>query len=142
MTPPIPTLEVGSGVLWDWNAGALAEGLGCYAQGEFFLAHEHWEAVWLRLREPEKNFLQALIQLTAAFHHLQAGNRAGAVSLLRRTRARLERCPACFGGIAAACLRDEVSEWLRALESGAAILPEVLPAALPKIRPVDRPAEE
>ena len=49
----------------DWNSGALAEGIRCYRDCEFFLAHEHWESVWLRLEEPEKSFLQALIQTTA-----------------------------------------------------------------------------
>ncbi|MGA8041663.1 MAG: DUF309 domain-containing protein, partial [Terracidiphilus sp.] len=49
--------------LLDWTRGPLAEGLACYHLGEFFLAHEHWEAVWLTLRQPEKNFLQALIQV-------------------------------------------------------------------------------
>jgi hypothetical protein len=116
----------------DWNCGALAEGLGCYKRGEFFLAHEHWESVWLRLEEPEKSFLQALIQITAAFHHLEAGNSAGTVSLLRRALRRLSLSPACFGGIDVASLRAEVSEWLRTMESGAA-------AAYPRIGIVGPP---
>ena len=67
----------------NWKSGELADGLGCYRRAEFFLAHEHWEIVWLRLDEPEKSFLQALIQTTAAFHHLQTGNSTGAASLLK-----------------------------------------------------------
>ena len=43
----------------DWSCGALAEGLRCYRNEEFFLAHEHWEAIWLHCEEPEKTFLQA-----------------------------------------------------------------------------------
>ena len=108
----------GSDVPFDWRSGALAEGLQCYRQGEFFEAHEHWESVWLRLDEPEKSFLQALIQTAAAFHHYNAGNAVGAASLLRRALWRLERCPAKFGGVAAAPLREEVRAWLCALESG------------------------
>ena len=67
----------------DWTSGPLAEGLRCYRNSEIFLAHEHWEGVWLNLREPEKSFLQALIQTAAAFHHLNAGNAVGSASLLR-----------------------------------------------------------
>jgi predicted metal-dependent hydrolase len=119
----------------DWNSRALAEGLACYRRGEFFLAHEHWEAVWLTLEEPEKSFLQALIQMTAAFHHLEAGNSAGAVSLLRRTLRRLELCPSHFGGIAVTPLCAEVSEWLLIIESGA----QRTPAAHPQICPTDPP---
>jgi hypothetical protein len=121
----------------NWKCGALAEGLACYRHAEFFLAHEHWESVWLSLREPEKSFLQALIQMTAAFHHLRAGNSAGAVSLLRRALRRLELSPTCFGGIAVSPLCGEVSECLREIESGA---PNV-PAAYPRICPMEPPPE-
>ncbi len=119
----------------DWNRGALAEGLACYSRGEFFLAHEHWESVWLTLEEPRKSFLQALIQVTAAFHHLDADNCVGALSLLRRALHRLERCPSQFEGIAVKSLCAEVSEWLRAIESGAA----TFPTAHPQIRLVAPP---
>jgi uncharacterized protein len=101
----------------DWSRGGLATGLACYSRQEFFEAHEHWEAVWLTIKEPEKSFLQSLIQMTAAFHHLQRNNRRGAMSLLRRTLHRLEHTPAHFGGIAAGQLRAEVHEWLRLLDS-------------------------
>jgi uncharacterized protein len=102
----------------DWSAGELAEGLKCYQNGQFFEAHERWESVWLRLEEPEKSFLQALIQVTAAFHHYYAGNHAGAASLLRRALRRLEACPAEFGGVALGPLRAEVRAWVGALEDG------------------------
>jgi uncharacterized protein len=75
--------------------------------------------VWLTLEEPEKSFLQALIQVTAAFHHLDSGNFAGTASLLRRALVRLEQCSSHFGGIAVERLRAEISEWLRAIEKGA-----------------------
>ena len=117
----------------DWSSDPLAMGLACYCAAHFFEAHEHWECVWLTLQEPEKSFLQSLVQVTAAFHHFQADNRAGAVSLLRRALNRLSQCPAVFGGIDVASLRAEVEEWLQALESA----PTTRPPAYPKIRPVD-----
>ena len=117
---------------FDWKRGALAEGLFCYRREAFFDAHEHWESVWLGLEEPEKSFLQALIQMTAAFHHLKNGNSAGAVSLLRRTRRRIETCPPSFGGIAVDSICSEVGDWLRALESGSS-----QPGAFPQIIPMD-----
>ena len=86
-------------VLFDWTRGPLAQGLACYHSGQFFLAHEHWEAVWLTLPQPEKDFLQSLIQIAAAFHHLQRGNPAGTRSLLTRSLRRLSAYPTHFGGI-------------------------------------------
>ena len=100
----------------DWQHGELAEGLRCYRNREFFAAHEHWEAVWLRSAEPEKTFLQALIQTTAAFHHLQRDNRLGAASLLRGALRRLEPYPDHFGGVAAERLRQGIRAWLIALD--------------------------
>ncbi len=98
----------------DWDIGALAEGLSCYRAEQFFEAHEHWESVWLLCTEPEKTFLQALIQVTAAFHHLRRGNRAGAVSLLNAAFRRLEFYPAVFAGLSVDALRCNVRAWLDA----------------------------
>jgi len=102
----------------DWTEGALAEGLRLYEAGEFFTAHEAWESVWLGSPEPEKTFLQGLIQVTAAFHHLQRDNRLGTVLLLQAALRRLNRCPPFFGGIAVSLLCDDVCECLKKLEAG------------------------
>lgn len=117
----------------DWKSAALAEGARCYRNQEFWNAHEHWESVWLRLEEPEKTFLQSLIQVSAAFHHVQTGNTRGAVSLLRRALGRLEPYPTFFCGVDLGQLRSEAGEWLEALESGGG----PRPASFPQIWPVD-----
>ena len=120
-------------VLTNWKEGALADGLACYGRAEFFEAHEHWEVVWLKLEEPEKSFLQALIQVSSAFHHLKRGNRRGAVSLLRKALRRLDVCPAHFGGIAVLPLRVEIGAWLQGIEGGTA----TYSADFPKMCPID-----
>jgi uncharacterized protein len=101
----------------DWNLGALADGLRCYRNQEFFLAHEHWESVWLKCQEPEKSFLQALIQMAAAFHHLQRNNSQGAASLLKAARQKLETSPALFESVEVTSLCKEVEAWLEVLEA-------------------------
>ena len=101
---------------FDWTQGPLAAGLRLYEAGEFFAAHEEWEIVWLKSPEPEKTFLQGLIQVTAAFHHLQRNNRLGTVLLLQAALRRLDRYPASFGGISVASLRDYVRDCLLKLE--------------------------
>jgi len=100
----------------DWSGGALAEGLRCYRNEEFFLAHEHWESVWLAAEGTEKTFLQALIQIAAAFHHRQRGNPAGMESLLRAALRRLDRYPDRYGDIAVTSLRESIGGWLQALD--------------------------
>ena len=102
----------------DWSNQALAEGLRCYWNEQFFEAHEHWEAVWLTSAEPDKTFLQALIQVTAAFHHLRRANPAGTKALLCAALGRLERYPADYGGVAVETLRSNIRVWLDAIEGG------------------------
>ncbi len=104
---------------FDWTQGALAEGLERYHAGEFFAAHEAWESVWLEAPEPEKMFLQGLIQVTAAYHHFQRNNLLGTTLLLQAALGRLERYQSCFGGISVTLLRNDIREWLEALEAGA-----------------------
>jgi uncharacterized protein len=116
----------------DWKSGALAEGVRCYRNCEFWQAHEHWEGVWLRLEQPEKTFLQSLIQVSAAFHHFQTGNLRGAISLLRRALKRLEPYPASFGGVDLAQLRREAGAWLMALESETTPRPAHFPQIIPE----------
>jgi uncharacterized protein len=116
---------------FDWIDGPLAEGLRLYNASEFFTAHEAWESVWLKAPEPEKTFLQGLIQVTAAFHHLQRDNSLGTVLLLQAALGRLDRYPEDFGGISVRLLRDDVRERLSALEGSKK---EHQPVA-PRIRP-------
>jgi predicted metal-dependent hydrolase len=104
---------------FDWTQGALAEGLRLYDAGEFFAAHEAWESVWLRAQQPEKTFLQGLIQVTAAFHHLQRNNPQGTALLLQAALGRLEHYPARFGDISVTVLCDDIRAWLQALEADA-----------------------
>ena len=46
-------------------------GLTHFNSRRFFEAHEIWEEIWLVEAEPEKTFLQGLIQLAAAYHHYE-----------------------------------------------------------------------
>ena len=102
---------------FDWTQGALADGLRRYDTGEFFTAHEAWKTVWLEAPEPDKTFLQGLIQVTAAFHHLQRNNPLGAGRLLHAALRRLERYPACFGGISVTVLCCDIRERIQALNA-------------------------
>ncbi len=104
-----------------WTEGELGEGLRSYRAREFFAAHEHWEGVWLASKEPEKTFLQGLIQVAAAFHHLQRGNRRGTRSLLQRARLRLERYRGYSTGVDVTSFCKEIDEWLQMLEAGSAM---------------------
>lgn len=103
----------------DWKSAELAEGLACYRRQDFFAAHEHWEDAWRVSAEPEKTFLQALIHIAAAFHHLGRQNPIGAERQLRRSLHKLGPYPERFGGVGVEEVRKSVRAWLQAIETGA-----------------------
>jgi uncharacterized protein len=86
-------------------------GVADFNVGRFFEAHEVWEELWLVAGEPEKTFLQGLIQVAAAFHHQARGNARGTQSLLVAGIAKLARCPDDYRGLAIAELRREAKAW-------------------------------
>lgn len=64
----------------------LRQFAGCWNEGRFFDAHETLEPRWITTRD---RGLRGLIQLAAAFVHLQRGNTAGARITLERAIMRL-----------------------------------------------------
>jgi uncharacterized protein len=105
----------------------LAAGIAMFNKGAFFEAHEALEDVWRGAPQPEKKFLQGLIQVAVALHHHGNGNLAGARSVLRRAFRNISLYPEGFGGIHSAGLLHSISDWLRALDEGTPVPP------LPKI---------
>ena len=94
------------------------KGIDQFNAQAFFEAHETWEEIWLTEPEPEKTFLQGIIQVSAAFHHYRRGNPAGARSLLAAGVMKLDRFPETHSGLELGELRDAVRRSLAALDGG------------------------
>jgi uncharacterized protein len=103
------------------------EGLAHFNAKKFFEAHEFWEEIWLVETEPEKTFLQGLIQITAAFHHRQRGNPEGVELLLAAGIVKLLRFPEDHHGLAIGELRENAKRWARAIGMGDDLGEEALP---------------
>jgi uncharacterized protein len=83
---PLKELEL---TLDDWND--LERGVKLFNAGNFQHAHEAWEDVWKRHDEDERLFLQGIIQLAAACHHVAAhSSYRGAVNNLIKSKGKLE----------------------------------------------------
>ena len=79
---PLPTEE---------RAAALAEGLAAYDRGDFFEAHELLEPAWMGTDDlAERDLLQGLIKLSAAYVHAVRGNPRGIGTNLKGARERLQ----------------------------------------------------
>ena len=116
----------------------FARGVAHFNAQEYFEAHEVWEELWLAAREPEKAFLQGLIQVAAAFHHHTRENARGARSLLAAGVAKLQGFPDDHRGIAVSDFRAEAKSWLEEIEAGSGVESR----ALPRIRVLDTSGNE
>ena len=97
------------------HSAQYSHGIRLFNRAEFFEAHEVLEDVWRASAEPEKKFLQGLIQVAVGFHHYGTGNLVGALSLLDRAAKNLGRYPENFGGIQLAQLLNCIVEWQQSL---------------------------
>jgi hypothetical protein len=99
---------------------AFKRGMQQFNAREFWHAHESWETIWLVAPQPEKRFLQGIIQISAAFYHHRRGNLIGTRSLLRRGLEKVEGFQASHRGLRLEELRRIVRKWLSELDSGGA----------------------
>jgi uncharacterized protein len=105
------------------SESAFQRGITLFNQGSFFDAHEALENVWRAAPDPQKKFLQGLIQVAVALHHHSKGNLVGARSLLERAARNLAAYGDSFGGIDVATLLCELSDWQQSLRNGSPLPP-------------------
>jgi predicted metal-dependent hydrolase len=77
----------------------LIKGVELFNARRFWDAHEAWETIWLVAESEVKEFLQGLIQVAAAYHHMQRGTYRGGVRLFDSGLNRLGRFPDDYCGI-------------------------------------------
>ena len=70
---------------------SIAKGVELFNAQQFWHAHEAWEELWLHASGDERIFLQGLIQLAAAYHHVQRGTYRGGARLFDAALSKLER---------------------------------------------------
>jgi predicted metal-dependent hydrolase len=110
----------------------FAVAMRLHNEGEFYEAHEAWEAIWIdELNDEWRIFVQGLIQVTSAFHKLFVQREpGGATRLLERGLEKLDRYPADYLGIALGPFRDGARACLAPMAR--------LPAKSPLIDQFDR----
>jgi predicted metal-dependent hydrolase len=93
---------------------AFEAGVAAYDRGDFFEAHELLEPAWMGTAEPaERDLLQGLIKLAAAYVHGVRGNPLGIARNLTGAR---ERLPDALGSPAAAASRIDVAALVAAID--------------------------
>ena len=110
------------------ESSQFALGVDLLNRGEFYDAHEVLEDAWRGAPEPERRFLQGLIQVAVAFHHHSRGNRIGFRSLLERAIRNLSSYPAQHAGLDLAALLENLTQWRETQEK------EATPPAFPQVK--------
>jgi predicted metal-dependent hydrolase len=98
-------------------AAKFLEGVAHFNALEFWHAHESWEELWLEAETDVEQFLQGMIQLAAAYHHVKRGTYRGGVRLFDAALRRLDAFPRDFSGIDRTAA-EEAARTHRALFSG------------------------
>lgn len=86
----------------------FSEGVEFFNAGRFFDAHEAWEDAWRESSEPERRWLQGMVQSAVALHHYSTGNRTGALSVLERAIRNLDDGPAMLRGVDVRLFRQDL----------------------------------
>ena len=81
-------------------APLFIRGVAHFNAREFWEAHEAWEELWLVAESDLEQYLQGLIQLAAAYHHVKRGTFRGAVRLFDAATRRLSAFPDPHCGLA------------------------------------------
>ena len=74
-------------------------GIVLFNRGDFFEAHEVWEAIWLETSGPERRFYQGLIQAAVGLCHFSNGNLRGASKLYHSSRDYMHRFGSPYLGL-------------------------------------------
>lgn len=111
-------------------AGCLIRGVEHFNATEFWEAHEAWEELWLVAATEVEQFLQGLIQVAAAYHHMKRGTFRGGVRLFDAGLRRLSAFPLRFSGID----RTDVEAAARVHRESAAVAKFLSEGEYPKLR--------
>lgn len=90
-------------------------GLEEFNREAFFEAHEVLEDLWHEYRDVDRPFIQGLIQIAAAFYHLQSHNLKGAISQFTKGNEKLARYLPTYWEVSVAGLLEDVHDRLQQL---------------------------
>jgi uncharacterized protein len=105
-------------------------GVELFNQRRFFECHEVWEEIWKPSTGETRRLYQGLIQAAAALHHAHRGNRAGALSVWSKAKAKLELSAGQHRGLSIERLRTELKYYFQSEPFGAP--PRLKPARAAK----------
>jgi len=101
----------------------MDEGAAAFTRGEFYEAHESWEEVWNEIDDPERAWVQGMIQIATGLHKLSRGRPDVCRTLLAKALAKLDGAPPILDGWDVAEMVRGATRLLRAIEQEERPLP-------------------
>lgn len=96
------------------------EGIAHFNAERFWEAHESWEQIWLAAESDVEQFLQGLIQIAAAYHHVRRGTYSGAIRLFDAGLRRLSAFEPRYCALDRSVVEEAARRQREELASGAA----------------------
>lgn len=93
------------------------QGFREFNDGAYYACHDTLEALWMDCTEPEKTFVQGILQISVACYHLTNQNAKGGMILLGEGIKRLKNYQPEFELIDVKTLVQSSAEFLYALQS-------------------------
>jgi uncharacterized protein len=93
-------------------------GRAAFNRGEFYEAHEFWEDVWNEADDPDRRWIQGMIQIATGLHKITRDQRAPARTLLEKAMNKLVDAPPHFEAFDLLQMKAEAHAALAELEHG------------------------
>lgn len=101
-----------------WEFEQFQRAVELFNRGAYFEAHEQWEEIWSTATAETRVFLQSLIHLAVACHHLQSSNLPGCRGQLTKGLHKLSGFLPEFCQIRTDLLYESAKQLLDSLEKG------------------------
>ena len=96
----------------------LDAGAKAFDERRFFDAHEEWEEAWDEADDPERRWLQGMIQVATGLHKLAAGRPDVCHTLLDKATAKLADAPEAWEGFQLGRLARDAAALKEAIARG------------------------
>lgn len=95
------------------------QGVDLFNQREFYRCHDQFEELWHEAVEPDRQFLQGVLQIAVGLYHLSNGNGRGARILVGEGIGRLADYHPDYAGLRVDCLLEQARDLLTRLQQAA-----------------------
>ncbi|MBI3306615.1 MAG: DUF309 domain-containing protein [Candidatus Omnitrophica bacterium] len=103
----------------------LQEFCRLFNEEKFFEAHEVLELLWRKTSDQNRDFYHGLIQIAAAFVHIQKSTPQGAHELFQKASVYLQKYPAVYENFPLQKLMQETKKFLNQTKSGRTAFPKI-----------------